>query len=242
MLITTESPIYNGFELNCSAKAWLTIEEDLNTACSGYGGTIQGKTVTSRSITLDDINYVAGITKPTSDAYGTYTFGTIQDYDNKKVNYYYPSLDASENGYWKQPTTENEITFQNESYDYRYDWSKKEYLYKGVDTDWELIPATDIIGKPENCKYIWGGNSEDTCFDQYLIATRVVAIQDWIAGFDVVRVNASSVLVGFYNMCESDEGSGWDLNYNGERAVRPVVVLPSSIEVKESNGIYDIAY
>lgn len=39
------------YELYGSVENWLTYEDDLHVAYSGYGGNIQGQTVTSRSIT-----------------------------------------------------------------------------------------------------------------------------------------------------------------------------------------------
>ena len=71
ILITTELPIDNVFTLKGGAESWLKYESNtdttygLNYACSGYGGTVQGTTVSSRSIKMEDINYVAGLTSKT---------------------------------------------------------------------------------------------------------------------------------------------------------------------------------
>ena len=56
VLITTVAPVENGFNLEGGVENWLNYEEDLKNACSVYGGTVQGKDVTSRSITMEDIN------------------------------------------------------------------------------------------------------------------------------------------------------------------------------------------
>ena len=112
ILLTTAKPIDNAYELYGGAENWLNYENDLNVACSGYGTTIQGKEVTSRSITMNDINYVSGfdVSKLNFD---TYTFGTVQNYAGKQVNYYFPSLDAESNDYWQKPSSNNTASFDN---------------------------------------------------------------------------------------------------------------------------------
>ncbi len=114
VLLTTETPIYNGFNLTPGAESWLRYEENLKATCSGYGRTIQGKTVTSRSITMEDINYVTGFDVDSLN-FDTYTFGANNNYADKEVDYWYPSLDASANGYWQQPSS-NSTTFENNWY------------------------------------------------------------------------------------------------------------------------------
>lgn len=64
IMLTTSKPIEDGFTLNRTAQAWLTYEEDLKTSCAVYGGTVQGKTITSRSMTLKDVNRVTGFIEP----------------------------------------------------------------------------------------------------------------------------------------------------------------------------------
>lgn len=247
ILITTELPIDDGFNLKGGAYSWLTYKDDLNTACSGYGSTVQGMTVISRSITMDDINYVAGFTKPTFD---TYTFGTTHGYnsstrewDSYNVNYYYPSLNASANGYWQQPTAGNETTFQNDWYGYYCNWNSGEYFYRGADTDGNDIPAADRNLKTYNFKYIWGGDTEATCYNGYLVASRSVDVRSGEAYFNEARVSGSEAATGNYYLCCSDAGGDYDGSDDGLLGVRPVVVLPSNIQVEQNeSGLWDIVY
>ena len=76
VLLTTERPIPNEFELTVGPESWLTYEEDLKQACSGYGGEIKGRTIEARSITMEDINYVTGF-EVEELKFDTYTFGTV---------------------------------------------------------------------------------------------------------------------------------------------------------------------
>lgn len=236
ILITTELPIDNAYELVGSASNWLTYENDLHTACSGYGATVQGVSVTSRSITMEDINYVSGFTEPT---FTEYTFGTTQDFENNKVNYYYPSATGTDG--WKQPTTENEATFEENWYGYYNSWESGEYLYYGADTDGDEIDATSLINT-ERCQYIWGGNTEETCYNPYLVASRAVYVDSGGAYFIVAFVEYSEVSGYNFCLCLSNASEGHGDGDIGTFGVRPIVVLPSNLVVEENaEGLYDLA-
>ncbi len=239
ILITTELPIDGQYELNGSAENWLTYEEDLHNACSGYGGTIQGTEVTSRSITMEDINYVAGFTEP---EFETYTFGESQDYANHQVNYYFPSESAASSGYWQQPSSSNAATFENYWYGYYCNWNDNIYYYWGADIDGNYEEATTRGINTENCQYIWGGNTEDTCYNEYLVASRAVEVNSDNANFGVAHVCNSGVGPDYYcGLCNSNASGGNDYGEIGSFGIRPVVVLPSSLQVEEqSGGIYDL--
>ena len=237
VLLTTESPIAGGFNLYGSAEKWLTYEDDLDNACSGYGETIQEKTVTSRSITMEDINYVTGFTEPEFD---TYTFGPDPgDYANKKVNYYFPSEEKDEeeveNDYWKKAKTESEVQqFQNNWYYYYQDGDSILYGYSGGDD----LDATSMINA-DRLKYVIG---EDRNYE-YLVASRSVDVDSSIAYFYVATVGNSRVRTNRFNLCRSNSYGGYDRGGYGSRGVRPIVVLPSYIEVEETaSGQWDIAY
>lgn len=119
ILITTELPIDNAFELKSGPASWLSYIDDLDEVCGVYGGKIQEETVTSRSITMDDINYVAGFTKPTFE---TFTFGSThgwnsetEKWDSNNVNYYYPSTSETAVDNWENPATKSK-TFDEDWY------------------------------------------------------------------------------------------------------------------------------
>ncbi len=239
ILLTTKTPIADGFNLTVGPKSWLTYEEDLKQECSGYGGTIKDKQVTSRSITMEDINYVTGFDVDSLN-FDTYTFGTELDYANKKVDYYFPSEekdeDEEENDYWKKATTEAEAQqFENNWYYYYQDGDSILYGYSGGND----LDATSMINV-DRFKYIIG---EDGSYE-YLVASRSVGVYSGNAYFCVARVGISGVNARGYGLCYSDSGEGGDDEGDyGLLGIRPIVVLPSDIEVEENeSGQWDIAY
>ena len=234
VLLTTESPIANGFNLYGSVEKWLSYENDLKQACSGYGGEIQGKTVTSRSITLEDINYVTGFNVDSLN-FDTYTFGPDPgDYANKKVNYYFPSTSGTD--YWKKATSEEEAqTFENDWYAYGQMGEQLIYMYSGEPSG---ADATSMINA-DRLKYIFG---EDGIYE-YLVASRSVNVGSSRAYFYVASVGYSEVDTYGYNLCYSDSGEGRDYGDYDSQGIRPIVILPSDIEVEENaSGQWDIAY
>ena len=263
ILITTELPIDNAFTLKGGAESWLKYESDtdttygLNYACSGYGGTVQGTPVSSRSIKMEDINYVAGLTSKTVTADGntyniqsfdTYTFGTTQDYANKKVNYWYPVssggtlADGNGSGFWQKPTAGKEKNFLNNWYGYCCDWEDGQYKYWGADTNGSYVDASTVGLNTNKLKYIWGGNTEDTCYHEYLVASRSVKVNTRAAGFYVACVDGSEVWTYYSSSCSSGSGYSKDNDEIGSFGVRPVVALPSSLLVEDQgNETYDLA-
>ena len=235
VLLTTETPIDNGFNLTSGAESWLRYEDNLKAACSGYGRTIQGKTVTSRSITMEDINYVTGFDVDSLN-FDTYTFGENNNYAKKEVNYYFPSLEASANGYWQQPTSDKTFTHENDWYVYGQMEGQFIYSYSGEP---DGADATSLIKNPDKLKYILG---EDGSYE-YLVASRSVGVYSYNAFFYVAGVGDSGVLANYYCLCYSDSDGGYADGDGGSRGVRPIVVLPSDIEVeKNESGQWDIAY
>ena len=227
VLLTTESPIANGFNLYGSAEKWLSYENDLKQACSGYGGEIQGKTVTSRSITMEDINYVTGFNVDSLN-FDTYTFGPDPgDYANKKVNYYFPSTSGTD--YWKKATSEEEAqTFENDWYMYGRMGEQLIYTYSGA---LDGADATSLIRNPDNLKYIIG---DDGSYE-YLVASRSVNVDSSSTNFYVAGVGNGGAGTGRYVLCFSHSGGGYVYEGgNGSLSIRPIVVLPSDIEVKEN--------
>ena len=233
VLLTTETPIDNGFNLTSGAESWLRYEDNLKATCSGYGRTIQGKTVTSRSITMEDINYVSGFDVDSLN-FDTYTFGTEQDYEKKKVNYWYPSLEAAGSRYWQQPSSTNSTTFPNNWYYYYQDGDSILYGY----SDGDDLDATSMVNA-DRFKYIIG---EDGSYE-YLVASRSVYVGSSNASFFVADVGDSEVHTDRCGLCRSGYGGGYDLEDDGSLGIRPIVVLPSDIEVeKNESNQWDIAY
>ena len=235
ILITTKTAVADGFTLNGTAAAWLSYVEDLHTACSGYGGTIQGIDVESRSITMEDINKVTGFTTPTFE---TYKFGTASNFANKEVNYLYPKAgstwtDASSNVWtsWKQPSAENEITFDCDVYAY----NDTQYAYvQGGAT--QTVETTEHIDASKG-DIIWGTENELS----YVVASRSVFVDPYNACFLVASVYGGNALANGNALCGSSAGGCGGVGSMGLVPVRPVVSLPSSIQVTVVNGEYDLA-
>ena len=211
ILITTKEPVANGFTLQGGVERWLNYEDELKAACSGYATKIQGRDdITSRSITLDDINYVTGFEKPDLSSY-RYTFGATDDYENKKVNYYYPSLSASSTGYWQAPSDENPWTPGEELDPYYYVYSGGQFIYAGPDNDFEGVQLGEGKINEENYKYVVGdGYKEGTFFDPYVVASRSVDVDSSYAGFNIAGVVEGNVDSGSGSLCNSDaDGRSW---------------------------------
>ena len=99
--------------------------------------------------------------------------------------------------------------------------------------------ATSLIKNPERFKYIVG---EDGSYE-YLVASRSVYMYSDSAGFIVARVGNCGVGANYYNLCRSYSDDHDDNGDYGSFGVRPIVVLPSDIEVeKNESGQWDIAY
>ena len=183
---------------------------------------------------MEDINYVTGFDVDSLN-FDTYTFGTEQNYENKKVNYWYPSLGAAGNGYWQQPSSTNSTTFPNNWYYYYKDGDRNLYSYsRGNNLD-----ATNIIKNPERFKYIIG---EDGSYE-YVVASRSVNVGSSNANFFVAGVVHSEVGTNGFYLCFSNSAGGDGDENRGLFSIRPIVILPSNIQVEQNeSGQWDIAY
>ena len=263
ILITTELPIEDAFILECEPEAWLKFESDtdstygLNKACSTYGGKIQGITVNSRSIKIEDINYLTGLTQKTVtegentyniQSFDTYTFGTTHKYNNKQVKFAYPILtggtmqNGTGTGFWKVPKTKSDsTTFENNWYGYFCDRLDGQYKYYGADTNSQYISATTLNLNTENFKYIWGGDTTETCYN-YLVASRSVEVTNMIVKYCANCVKDSGVYANGQYVCGASRTGSYSSFGAQLCGIRPVVVLPPTLQVKEvETGRYDLA-
>lgn len=251
ILLTSSEPIASQYYLNENAKTWLYYDKksgetgynetdgnsnslSLNKVCSIYGGTLQEKTINSRSITLKDINYVTGYTETNFD---TYTFGTESDFENNKVDYLYPSIlgagraDTISEYFVKAGETLNGEVVPEQ------DFASNNYNYNASEAS---------LTKASNMKYVIG----DSGTYSYMVASRSAMITSSEATFYVAGVNEGTVNSGLNTMCSyiapppGFPGSGMASDNEedaGNKAVRPIVVIPGSIRVEEvTEGVYDI--
>ena len=235
VLLTTVAPVENGFDLEGGVESWLNYETNLNNACSVYGGKekIQGEDITARSITMEDINRVTGFQKPDLSSY-RYTFGAIDDYENRKVDYYYPSSSVS--GYWQKPSATDTWTPGEEFDPYAYGYVEGKFMYE------TLAGGGETTINEENFKYVVGeGYKEGTFFSPYVVASRSVNVSSGNASFYIAAVRGGLVRSIDYSLCNSDAEGGYDDDFSGTVPVRPIVILPSDLQVEEtSSGVYDL--
>ena len=185
VLITTKEPVAANHEVQGTVEAWLDYEDNLNNACSVYGGTIQGKEVNARSITLKDINYVSGVEEPEWDEY---TFGTEKDYANKKVDYFYPKkgVTTTYNGYeyvnWMKATNEEQKSvIKNNAYAYGYNGGELTTVLS------DKTKELNITGLRENnLKYIFG--TDENVYNRYWVASPTVSVQSSAAEYNFTMV------------------------------------------------------
>ena len=110
------------------------------------------------------------------------------------------------------------------------------YMYSGEPSG---ADATSLIKNLDRLKYIFG---EDGSYN-YLVASRSVYVDSSNVNFNVGYVGYSSVGTSEYALCNSDSDRGYDNIGRGSQGIRPIVVLPSDIEVEENaSGQWDIAY
>ena len=257
ILLASKSPVNGKFTLNGGAEAWLKYESytdetyGLNYACSGYGKTVQGKQIKSRSITLDDINNVTGFSNVLSRmTFDKFKFGTTHGWDGENVkwnptsvNYYYPCEDESSNTehpYWRKADVDTltaeegkkpAAEFYNNWYYYQKNGDMYKYKYSALSSD------TEVSQTISNMEYI--GETEE---DLYIVASRFVKIRNGFHNAEFgVAVAGSSVVDAQENiLCMADNTLHVDINFSVEVPVRPVVVLPSDILVQATNGIYGL--
>lgn len=225
VLLTTEDAIENGFTLEGGADKWLTFEEDLKVACSGYGNDdLQGKKIESRSITMKDINRVTGFQEPT---FKTYRFKdqANNDYANEIVNYYHP--DASSDTKWSKAEKE----YLCDAYYYRLDSDGTiKWLYEG--TDWNEAECTQNL---RNMNYVLKNGSGENA--TYVVASRSVSVNSSYAFFFVAAVYEGYVYSFDEGLCYSGSDDFYDYDYSVSVPVRPVVSLPSDIQVEEDSAV-----
>ena len=214
ILITSATPLASDITVEDTPLGWLTYEDNLNEKCSIYGGVIQKKTVTARSITLEDINNITNYKPPEKE---TITFGKEDNIENNKVKMYFPSLNASSNGYWQNPEVET-ATFYCNTNRYAYDNS-------------ELKPNISkiLLGETDN-KF------------SYLVGDKSILI-DEVADFSVSVVYGGAIqshwYAYYYGVCYSNATKGYSYSSVTDSIsnIRPIVVLPNNIEVEQNTEL-----
>ena len=181
ILITTAYPVGGiGFEL--TYEEWLDYNQTLNTAClncvgsTGTLGTTNVQAKEVRSITLKDINTAVGFTLP--ETFDEFTFGSIQNLEEKKVNYYYPD---EENRTWINPITTGTFwNCYNNAYEYYYyGGDTDEYKYRSAQNGWNRITlSSSNLSRPKLLKFLTQPSSTG-CW----VATRSVSIENMWANF-----------------------------------------------------------
>ena len=237
-LVTTQKAVPNGFTFNYTAKNWLTYEDDIKNACVTLYANNNGSVGTARSITISDINRVTGFTAPTFNKY-TFIDGDTNKYNQKQVNYYYPSaLGAGRDTtggipeyFVKAGETLNSKTVPTEKFDYDAyyyykDSSDNNYKLAYEGNSWSAT-ETNLVTLPDNMKYVVGESNELV----YAVGSRSVRVDSSYAYFYVASVFGGGVFSNSSSFCDSDSGSA--RNYGGSNSVpvRPIVSLESSVKL-----------
>ena len=271
ILLTSKAPV-GSYSPSYNAQHWLTWEDDLDTECAEYSSTLQGKTITARSIRIDDINRAVGFTAPTS-TFNRYQFvadnntGTRED-GVIKLNCYYPSDsdDAKNNTTnpagqkWMQKSGVASVDggalapdsdiFINNEYWYYWDSSANKWKYElrgngqSSSTNVHYLNdegATEVADYNKfntNMKFVVGTSDS---FMQYFVASRSVYVQSTCAYFAIDFVMGGGVNRNNCYMCYGISLNGNSSNGPSGWGLRPIVELPSDIQIKEvTAGIYDI--
>ena len=218
ILITSSNPLNSDITLESGALGWLRYEDELTEKCSVYGGEVQGKTVTSRSIKLEDINNITKVETPEKE---NVTFGMESAAENHKYSLYFPSLEAE--GYWQSPQN-GSATFYCVT---------NRYVYN---SNYEEMPLNIS-------KSVFGDNTDFS----YLLQDKSILVDNNIADFSVAVVNQGALqshwYAYYYGICYSNATKGYNYgtitsNFSN---IRPIVILPSSIQVeKNSESLWDI--
>ena len=243
VLLTTETPV-SSFTPTWTKEHWFTWVTELDTACSVYAGTIQGKEIKSRSIRLEDINRVTGFTTPT---FSTYTFGTTKNYSTGKVNFFYP--DETTQSYVKATVDTATVTETSEdipakeivcdAYSYQESGNNYKLLYQKNGTRiLETIDLTKNLKNVGNMKYVIGSSGS---YMNYYVASQTIKVESEIANF-------YGAYVGWGTVCANDSYTFAKSRSNGANngsgtsglGLRPIVILPYQLEVEEISGVYDI--
>ena len=251
VLLASKAPV-GSYSPTYDAHHWLTWEDDLDAECADYGTTLQGKTINARSIKIEDINRVVGFTEPAFTKY-KFTNDEDADYENGKVNYYYPSLDVANSSnypYMQKATVTTLIAtgedvpakeFVSNGYRYYYDTSSARYKFSWYPNGTNKIDEIDLtknLLKAGNIKYVVGDSGS---YMRYYVASKSMQVQNNNASFNNAGVADGSILHYFVSIISSNSRgvgpaagpSGWGL--------RPIVIIPPDIQVEEvSTGIFDI--
>lgn len=243
VLLTTVNPI-SGFTLEHSPKGWLEYESKLNQICSTYGGEINGKTITSRSITLSDINSVTGFAEPNN--FNLYTFGKTTSNEEKRVNYCYPILNGT-NYYVKATTDETEVEEDSEEIPAKqflsnaYNYSKNGDIFE-YESELTGFESSEIeLEYPDNMKYVIGEDGTSS----YLVALSTTAVVPGM-GMNMAIFYATGVYDGAvrgdgFILCYSNSSKMNNYGSSTSHSYRPIVCLPEDLEVEEiSEGVYNI--
>ena len=191
VLLTTQSTV-GSYQVTTTREKWFTYENDLDSACSVYAGTIQGKEIKSRSIRMDDINRVVGFTAPEGKIY---KFGITQDFNNGKVSYYYPN---EKNSSFVKATVDDISISENSTEIPAAELLSNTYYYWQPNADLKVVDqetGEDISSKFTNLNNMIYVTGDKNSWMQYWIATKTIFVKSYAVECRVSRVNYSYVRI-----------------------------------------------
>ena len=227
---------------------WLKWEDILDEECTEFSGTVQGKTITARSIRIEDIDNAIGLDDDI--IFHDYTFGSTSNFANGQVDYLYPKWTDNTKTTATFAVANPPETVKNDASCYHKNGNNGFYFYwyktqGDTDRTSEIMNSSnaqytgiDLEKMETNFKYVVeepGGSYID-----YWVASCSVDVGSSGANFDVVRVSSGRVDRDFIRMGRGYSGGGWSDSYVSDNGVRAVVPLPSDIQLELDNGIYKI--
>lgn len=222
VLLTTDRPVDTEKNFIITTRVWLTYVDDLHALCRNYGSTIQNQNITGRSITLADINRVTGVQTP---KFTTYKISDKSDpNDEFSVACWHPDINGED--YWSQSYVEYEYNT------YYYDINGE---YYSPSTGWETVKVN--IKNPD---LVFGPSGDYI----YYIADTGFYYEWGYASYSIASVIDGIVNNYYCTGSTANEDYYIDdpfdpMAYFGLSQIRPVVVLPYSLDVEITNSVID---
>lgn len=145
-----------------------------------------------------------------------------EDFENKKINSYWPSKTApAENSYW----TRGKTTFFCDKYYYGFDDSNN-IIYNYEGTNWLDVTYTNSL---TNLDVILGENKEY----EYFIANKSVEILKDKVAYDIAGVSKGKIDNGLVNLCYCKYPAISSSGINAYGNIRPIVEIPFDSSLDE---------
>lgn len=143
--------------------------------------------------------------------------------------------------YWQKPTDEKFWVVEEEFDPYVYEYSNEKVVYAGPDTSFSRIEITENKLNEENLKFIFGEKFKENIFlSPYIVASKSVNIDSVKAYFNYTIVYDGVIDNSNSYICAASDTDVDDAGIEAVENIRPIVVLPSSLQVMKTSSGYDL--